>query len=77
MFGCDKCLRVCPHNSKNLNTQAQKLFGSKITELSPENILSIEEWQFKQLFKKSPLLYAGYERLRRNISALKESSGNH
>ena len=78
LYGCDRCLRICPHNKvKDDTNPPQKLFKYSIKDLSVDAILSMEEEEFKQFFQRSPLLYAGYQRLRRNAMALKtKSTGN-
>ena len=67
LYGCDLCLRVCPHN-KALEPSLLEAFQLKevIRNLSKKQILEMKEEEFKELFKDSPLLYAGYQRLLRN-----------
>jgi epoxyqueuosine reductase len=71
-FGCDICQDVCPWNQKN---QAHK-----VAELKPHpDFLLIDhaDWQniqherFNELFRKSAIKRAGYEKLKKNISNLK------
>lgn len=72
LFGCDRCLRICPHNNPANNSLIKEFsLSDEIRNLTPERILSIEEKEFKQIFSRSPLLYAGYKRLRRNALILK------
>lgn len=78
LYGCDRCLRICPHNGENIHTNCtQNLFINKIKDLTIEDILSLGVEEFKERFKKSPLFYAGYDRLQRNAMAIKnKSTGN-
>lgn len=71
-FGCDRCLRVCPHNKESYPHHIQKISDSRILELMPDDILSMDEKEFKRIFNRSPLLYAGYEKLIRNANAIKD-----
>ena len=72
LFGCDRCLRVCPHNKP---PKPSHPFWNQPIEnlhhLTAEKILSMDSCEFKKTFKDSPLLYAGYDRLRRNALAIK------
>lgn len=71
LFGCDICLRVCPNNVGTKTSDITRFrLGDKIKNLTPEKILNFSEEEFKECFKGSPLLYAGYQRLKRNAKAL-------
>lgn len=65
LFGCDICQKICPHNDA---ANGKSLFPmlEDIKNLSSRNILEMGEENFKNKFKDSPLLYAGYQRLLRN-----------
>ena len=71
LFGCDKCLRVCPHNS-NSDKKAPNLFSSKreILELTPEEMIKTDPENFRKHFGQTPLNYAGIEKLQRNARTL-------
>ena len=72
LYGCDKCLKVCPHNKeKNCSQLAPFSLKDTIKDLDATKILSLDLPKFKALFHNSPLLYAGYDRLLRNTHALK------
>lgn len=71
IFGCDKCLRICPHNSNSQPTIFSQFSPTKgIESLTPEKILAMEENDFQILYNRSPLLYAGFEKLRRNAKTI-------
>lgn len=74
LFGCDRCLRVCPHN-QSIDKELNKFFVPipQVKVLTAEEIISMDELKFKNVFSLSPLLYAGYTRLIRNAETLKKS----
>ena len=69
LFGCDRCQRVCHYNHGS--NPAQEIFKSKILDLKAEDILSMSREDFKKRFLRSPLFYAGYDKLHRNALTLK------
>ena len=73
LFGCDRCLRICPYNKKSDGlTYAQKIPDDKILELTTEETLLTDSQEFKRLLSGTPFAYAGYDRLKRNVLALKD-----
>lgn len=74
LYGCDRCLRICPHNHPKICTTGS-LFTplEDILTLTPQKIIGMDESEFKTLFSVSPLSYAGYQRLSRNARNLIES----
>lgn len=78
LYGCDNCLRICPHNEGCNNTSISRfLLKENIESLTPEKFLNMEDSEFQALFKTSPLLYAGYKRLKRNAEAIiTKATGN-
>lgn len=71
LYGCDLCLRVCPHNKEIFHTGLSRFgISDNIKDLSPEQILKLNKSEFKKQFKESPLLYAGFDKLYRNAQNL-------
>lgn len=75
LLGCDSCLKVCPHNDPGLNSERKEtnLFNlsDKIRNLNAESILEMDELEFQNLFRDTPLTYVGYDTLRRNALYLR------
>lgn len=72
LFGCDRCLRVCPFNNRNDKKGNVFQSGSNKTgDLTPEKIIGMTPEEFVEKYGKTPLGYAGYEKLLRNASNLK------
>lgn len=79
LFGCDRCLAVCPHN-RNAVAAALPEFtprGEMLT-LTPQDITSMPESGFAAFFQGSPLKRARRDGLLRNArnSQSPHSSGN-
>lgn len=67
IYGCDLCQRVCQYNKGSYNhTLPCFNLTDEIKDLDFTDILNMDEYEFKEKFSKSPLLYAGYEKLHRN-----------
>lgn len=67
IYGCDKCLRVCPHN-KSISESAENRLPKldKVRNLKPEDIISMDDIEFSTGFSDSPIIYSGYSKLVRN-----------
>lgn len=72
LYGCDTCLRVCPHNRDIPTTQIEAFsLIDEIKKITPEEILGLSEEEFNKKYRRSPLSYAGHKRLLRNARILK------
>lgn len=68
LFGCDRCLQVCPYNRR------AKICNHKEFQPLPEILnMQFDDWEnisendFKKTFNNSPLMRAGYEKIKRNL----------
>ncbi|MDR1347011.1 MAG: tRNA epoxyqueuosine(34) reductase QueG [Prevotellaceae bacterium] len=68
LFGCDMCLQVCPYNrrAKICNREEFKPVTEALN-MSFDDWENISEDEFKKTFKNSPLMRAGYEKIKRNL----------
>ncbi|MDR1984823.1 MAG: tRNA epoxyqueuosine(34) reductase QueG [Prevotellaceae bacterium] len=68
LFGCDRCLQVCPYN-KRAKICNHKEFQpiDEILNMSFDDWENIDEDNFKITFKNSPLMRTGYEGIKRNL----------
>jgi epoxyqueuosine reductase len=78
IYGCDKCQQVCPWNKKSQTMSNEKLFQpiEEIHNYSIEDWCSIDENEFRSIFKNSPAKRIKHYRFVRNVKAVKESSNN-
>lgn len=69
LFGCDICQEVCPWNRKAPFSDEP---GFRPVNFAPdaEELLRLEEAEFKQRFRRTPLARAGWAGIRRNLAAL-------
>jgi epoxyqueuosine reductase len=69
-FGCDICQDVCPWNKKFSQISPVEEFEPENTSLSPEEILLMDEQQFKTKYKQSPIKRAKLGGVKRNVEFL-------
>jgi epoxyqueuosine reductase len=68
LFGCDRCLQVCPYNrhAKICNHEEFQPVAEALS-MSLDDWENISEDEFKKTFKNSPLMRAGYEKIKYNL----------
>ena len=71
LFGCDECLRACPHNSRNSGFSPLPPAAAVPT---PEDA-ELSEAEFKAKFHDSPILRTKARGLKRNVEAIIVSRG--
>ena len=73
IFGCDICQDVCPWNLKfSIATQVEEFLPSTgNNELSIDEILNMNEEEFKMKFERSPIKRAKLKGLKRNAEFVK------
>ena len=67
-YGCDRCLRACPHLSKAQGTPVEEFRPSEeLLQMTDEDWQRLTPEQYRQLFRGSAVKRAKYEGLMRNI----------
>ena len=70
LFGCDECLRVCPHNSRNNGSSP-----IPAAEFVPSvEDAELTEAEFKAKFRNSPVLRTKAKGLKRNAEAVRKNT---
>lgn len=73
-YGCDCCLKVCPHNRFARPNNIPEFMPSKELEgMDRVKWKGLTKEQYKRLFKESAVERCGFEQLMRNISAMSEA----
>lgn len=71
VYGCDECQRVCPHNiNPPLTEIAEFRLRPTLANLTPADILALDQLAFSTLFKASAIKRAKLSGLQRNALAI-------
>jgi len=70
VYGCDECLNACPYNKPGTSANCRLRLHPEWTDLTPQQILNITEFEFARRFAGSGLIRLGLERLKRNCMAV-------
>ena len=74
LFGCEKCLLVCPYNEKSSSCEKQNYgFASRQVKLEIETILSWSKKDFETFAENSPMKRTGLRRIKRNALICKRN----
>lgn len=78
VFGCDICQEVCPWNRKPRKTREKDFLPKQeILSLSLRELSEISHQRFYQIFKATPVLRAGYDRIRQiAVTLIKQRKTN-
>ncbi len=68
VWGCDCCQQVCPHNRNLGNTSLPEFLNNRLSKLSPEELFSISEKQFREKYKARAFTWRGKNTLLRNLN---------
>ena len=72
-YGCDCCLKACPHNRFSTpNSTTEFKPSDELQQMDIDKWKELTKEQYNTLFAKSAVERCGYEQLMRNISAIKE-----
>lgn len=74
LFGCDICQDVCPWNSRAA-LQGASDFAPREFAPSLERMASIDETEFREMFRHSPVSRAKYRGFLRNVAVAMGNSG--
>jgi len=75
IFGCDLCQSVCPINQKQAKTSKEPRFAADPRRLIMD-IDAAQNWdktQFKERYRNSPLIRAGYALFKRNLQIVRNN----
>lgn len=77
IFGCDDCQLVCPWN-KDAESPPQDFLNPREDTLSPQlaKLLRLDEADFRQMFRKSPVKRTGRAGLLRNVCIAMGNTGH-
>jgi len=67
LFGCDRCVAVCPYTAKApVRANENLAYRPELTSLDLNQILAMNQEQFDEFFAGSPIKRLGLARLKRN-----------
>ncbi len=69
IYGCDTCIKICPHNANIPATQVSEFIPSPLISMNKEAWQALTPIDFDRLFHRSAIKRIGYTRLMRNIAA--------
>ena len=73
-YGCDRCLRVCPHlRSAPPATEPAFTPRPELLQMEEEDWMALDVERYRMLFKGSAVKRAKYEGLIRNLKALRDN----
>lgn len=71
IYGCDICQQVCPWNKKAKISLCNDFDLNKVlSNLTKEIILNMDDEQFNELFKDTPIARLGLKKLKRNCNMI-------
>ena len=76
IFGCDDCLAVCPWNKFSKKSNELKYSNSITDKLDLNELAMLDDFQFRNLFRKSPIKRIGRNRFVRNVLYAIGNSGD-
>ena len=76
IFGCDDCLAVCPWNKFSKKSNELKYSNSIMDKLDLNELAMLDDFQFRNLFRKSPIKRIGRNRFVRNVLYAIGNSGD-
>ncbi len=78
VYGCDDCLAVCPWNRFAEQAQANIAFAPRAELAAPalEDLLSLDDASFREMFSGSPIKRIGVARMIRNCLIAAGNSGD-
>ena len=76
IFGCDDCLAVCPWNKFSKKSNELKYSNNLVDKLDLNELANLDDFQFRKLFRKSPIKRIGRNRFVRNVLYAIGNSGD-